>query len=204
MKKIQESLLLLVFCSLLVTVNAQQTAVFTEANLAYKEGTAFYDKGLFGKAMNSYQRALQIIQPTNEATSELLKIRAELGYAKSAVRLELPNGENLILDFIRKYQPDPIANQALIELAGYFYNAKKYDKAIEYFAQIPTAELNRQQRSEVHFNMGYAFFVQKKFTPAKANFQAIRTIENEYYYPSNYYYGLCEFFELVMIKVNFW
>jgi tetratricopeptide (TPR) repeat protein len=194
MKKIQNLSLLLVFCTLVTSSFAQQTTVFTEANLTYKRGDNFYQKGVFGSAMTEFKKAINLLEPTNEAESKLLKIRAELGYAKSAVRLELPNGENLILDFIRKHQPDPIANQALIELANYFYNAKKYEKAIEYFSQIPADDLNREQRSEVKFKTGYSFFVQKKFAPARANFADIRTIENIYYYPSNYYYGLTEFF----------
>ena len=172
----------------------QQTTVFTEANLAYKTGEEFFDKGLYSNAVREYKKAITLLQPTNEPSSQMLRTRAELGYAKSAVRLDWPDGEKLILDFIRKYQPDPIANQALIEVANYFYNAKKYDKAIEFFSQIPSWELTEAQRSEVRFKMGYSFFVKRKFSEAKNNFNEVKDLENEYYYPTNYYYGLCEFF----------
>ncbi len=173
---------------------AQKTTVFTDANLAYKQGEDFYAKGLFANARQEYRKAMNLLLPTNEPESQMLKTRAELGYAKSAVRMDLPDGEKLILDFIRKYQPDPIANQALIEVANYFYNAKKYDKAIEFFSQIPSWELTDAQRSEVRFKMGYSFFVKRKFSEAKNNFSEVKHIENEYYYPTNYYLGLCEFF----------
>jgi tetratricopeptide (TPR) repeat protein len=173
---------------------AQKTTVFTDANLAYKAGEEFYDKGLFSSAVREYKKAMDLLLPTNEPESKMLRTRAELGYAKSAVRLDWPDGEKLILDFIRKYQPDPIANQALIEVANYFYNAKKYDKAVEFFSQIPSWELTEAQRSEVRFKMGYSFFVKRKFSEAKDNFNEVKAIENEYYFPTNYYYGLCEFF----------
>ena len=174
---------------------AQQTTVFTEANLAYKQGEEFYQKGLYGKARSEYEAARVLLRPANEPQSQLLKTRAELGYAKSAVRLNLPEGETLILDFIRKYRPDPIAYQALIEVANYFYNAKEYEKAIEYFSQIPTYELTNDQRAEVKFKMGYSFFVKKKFKEAKNNFREVKNYEGPYFYPTNYYYGLCEFFD---------
>lgn len=194
MMKYAKAILLVVVTAFAGQLFAQQTTVYTEADLAYKKGEEFYQKGLFGSAQVEYKKAMNLLQPTNEPESRMLETKAELGYAKSAVRLELPDGEKLILDFIRKHQPDAIANQALIEVANYFYNAKMYDKAIEYFKQIPSWELTQNQRSEVKFKMGYAFFVQRKFKIAKENFKEIKQIENDYYYPSNYYYGLCEFF----------
>ncbi len=174
---------------------AQQTTVFTEANLAYKRGEEFYQKGLYGKSRSEYEAARTLLRPANEPQSQMLKTRAELGYAKSAVRLNLPEGENLILDFIRKYRPDPIAYQALIEVANYFFNAKEYEKAINYFSQIPSYELTNEQRAEVKFKMGYSFFVKKKFKEAKNNFREVKNFEGPYFYPTNYYYGLCEFFD---------
>ncbi|RMG77804.1 MAG: hypothetical protein D6714_19225, partial [Bacteroidetes bacterium] len=173
---------------------AQKTTVYTEALRAFKTGEEFYEKGLFSQAGQSYKQALQILKPAISPDFKMLRARAELGYAKSAIRLDWPDGEKLILDFIRKYQPDPIANQALIEVANYFYNAKKYDKAIEFFSQIPAWELTEAQQSEVRFKMGYSFFVKQQFADAKNNFAEIKNLENEYYYPTNYYYGLCEFF----------
>ena len=116
--------------SLSFPLAAQKTAVFNEAQLAYKRGEDFFQKGVYGYALTEYNAAIHKLEPVNEPSWELLRMRAELGYAKSAVRLDLPDGENMILDFIRKYQPDPLASQALIEVANYFYNAQKYDKAI--------------------------------------------------------------------------
>ena len=122
-------------------------------------------------------------------------MRAELGYAKSAVRLDKPDGEKLILDFIRKYSPDPLASQALMEVANYFYNARKYDKALEFYKEINPRGLNQNQRSEVYFKTGYCYFVQKQFREAEANFVQIKDAPSEYFYPANYYYGLCKFFQ---------
>ena len=174
---------------------AQQTAIYTEANRAYKRGISFYDEGLFGKARVEFEKTLDLLRPVNEEEAKLLTKKAELNYAKCAVQLELPDGEKLILDVIRKYSPDPIANQALIDIANYYYNARDYERAIQYYQRVPTSGMTREQKSEVRFRMGYAYFVNKKFTQAKSNFKEVQNFENKYFYPTNYYLGLTYFFE---------
>ncbi len=174
---------------------AQQTTVFTEANQHFKNGKTFYDQGLVGKAQAEFVKVVRMLQPENEPDSELLRMKAELFYAKSAVQLNMPDGEKLILDFARKYDPDPLANQAIIEMANYYYNARKYDKANELFANIDVFDLTREQRSEVRFKQGYSLFYKKKFKPAAQAFREIKDVENQYYYPTNYYYGITQFYE---------
>ena len=192
-KKISAVLLLFLFLS--VNTRAQETTVFSEANRAYKTGKDLFDKGVFTGAMHQFEKALKLVEPLNEPEYEALLMDAELGLARSAVRLDMPEGEKLMLDFIRKYQPDPVANGALLDVANFFYASKKYDQAIEYFDRIPASQLTKQQRAELEFKTGYAYFVQKKFPQAKSKFRgSAEKNDSEFYFPSNYYLGLCEFF----------
>ncbi|MEM1323001.1 MAG: tetratricopeptide repeat protein [Bacteroidota bacterium] len=178
-----------------ILLSAQATTLYTDANLAYKRGTEFYKNGNFALAQQSFEKAMQLYPPNNEPELELLRTQAQLYYAKCAVRLNLPDGEKLILDFAREHDPDPIANQAVLEMANYYYNAKEYEKASQLFAQIDAYDLNREQRSEVKFKQGYSLFVKRKFKEAKGHFEEVKDVENEYYFPTNYYLGLCHFFE---------
>ncbi|MFQ5448900.1 MAG: tetratricopeptide repeat protein, partial [Saprospiraceae bacterium] len=182
-------------CLLALPVKAQQTTVFTEANLAYKKGEDFFQKGVYGYALAEYENAVNLLLPVNEPSWDLLRMHAELGYAKSAVRLDMPDGEDLIINFIRKYKPDPLASQAQLEVANYFYNAGKYDKAIDFYKQISPRDLTSSQTAEVYFKLGYSYFVRKKFSEAETNFKEVKDIPTEYFYPANYYYGLCKFFK---------
>ncbi len=176
-------------------LTAQQTTVFTDANRAFKLGKEHYDNGLVAKAQNEFEKAVLLLQPTNEPESELLRMKAELFYAKSAVRLNLPEGEKLVLDFARRYDPDPLANEAIIEMANYYYNDRQYEKAIQLFSSIDTYDLNREQRSEVRFKQGYCHFYKKNFSAAASAFREIKDIDNQYYFPTNYYYGITQFYE---------
>lgn len=187
--------LILVMTAFTYWVNAQQTTVYTEANLSFNQGMEYFEEGLFGKARHSFEETIELLRPVNEPKAELLRKKAELNYAKCAIQLELPDGEKLILDFIRKYDPDPIANQALIDVANYYYNARDYEKAIAYYERVPTAGMSREQKSEVKFRTGYAYFVKKRFDQAKINFREVRNFENKYFAPTNYYLGLTYFFE---------
>lgn len=188
------ALLLALYCSVFA-LQAQSTAVFTEADLAYKRGTDFYQQGLFGKAQEEFQQTMALLQPVNEPDAVLLRTKAELHFAKSAVQLKLPDGEKLILDFIRKYKPDPMAMQALNEIAKYYYDSKEYEKAITFYDQVDWYGLSKTQRDEARFRLGYSYFVTKQFAKAKTQFREIKDVRNEYYEPTNYYLGLCYFFE---------
>ena len=188
---------LVLFAAMFVTnvAFAQPTTVYTDLNKSYKEGVALYDKGLFGPAQQAFSEVLVITRAANDANYDQLESNAELYYAKCAVRLEKPEGEKLILDFIREHDPDPIATQATIEMANYYYNSKSYDEAIRFFNMIQPSDLTGEQRSEVLFKSGYCYFVKKKFSTAKSKFEKTKDVTNNYYYPSNYYYGMTCFFD---------
>lgn len=175
---------------------SQQTAVFTEAQKTFKEGLAFYEQGLLAKAKRSFSATLEQLAPVPDAEAELIKSKAELLRAKCAIRLEQPSGEALTLDYIRTRRPDPEYDQALIDIADYYFDNRKYDKALEYLDQVPTLGMSLAQRSEVRFKQGYAHFVKQDFRVARSYLREIhRDQQSPYYAQANYYLGLCYFFE---------
>lgn len=193
--KIRHHLSLLFFLGLLTPLFAQQTAVFTEANAAYKRGKEFFEKGLYAAANVEFTEVLTANLPVQEPKFRDLRIQAELFSAKTAVRLGLPDGEKIMLDFIRTHSPEPIASQAILEAANYYYNDKEFEKALEFLEMVNTYDLSENQRSEVLFKKGYVYFVNKKFDEAKSALSKTKEIRNEYFEPSNYYYGMTAFFE---------
>ena len=192
--KLLLSLVLVVALS--AKIVAQPTTVFTEANLAYKRGVDFYDKGIYSLAMQELYAALTQLRPAPEPEARLLRGQAELLYAKSAVRSGQPNGEQLMLDYIRLYSPDPLAGQAAIEMGDFYFNQNKLDKALEFYNVMSASDLPVGQRDELYFKQGYAQFVQKKFPQAKGNLSKVKDNTTfKYYNESNYYYAMCAFFE---------
>ena len=174
---------------------AQATTVYTEAWRIYKQAEADQEDNLLAKAQREYGEVIEMLLPVHQPEAELLRIKAELNQAKIAVKLGKIEGEQLILDFVRRYQPDPVANEALLEIANYYFNENDLKKAVDYYGRVPTELLTSEQRAEVNFRLGYANFVQKKFGEAKRYFQFSKATEGEFYYPTNYYLGMIYFFE---------
>ena len=186
-------------CSLLLllsvcVLNAQQTAVFTEANLAYKRGLDLFHQNLYGLAQKEFLSAIDLTRPVNEPEWKAIKTDAELYYAKAAVRLDQPQAEQLTLDFLRENSPSPVASQAALEIGDFYFNKKEYAKALTYYDMAPIG--TGATKDEIQFKKGYAYFVSKQFPRAKALFAPLKeNTRSEWYYPANYYYGCCAFFE---------
>lgn len=192
--KISTLALVLSFMFASLSISAQKTTVLSEAQVAFKKGMEFFDGKVYGLAQNEFRKTIELLLPVNEPEAKLLKQKAELNFAKCAVNLGQPEGENLIIEFARKNQPDPIANEALLDIANFYFNDRKFDKAMALFNSIDTYALPSNQRSEVIFKKAYLNFIKKKFSIAKSQFRSIKDVQNEYYYPANYYYGMCNFF----------
>ena len=176
-------------------LTAQEPHAYKDPNLAYKAGVEAFDMGLYGRAQALFTEFMATDRPTNMGEAELLRTQAELYYARSAVRLDRPDAQRLILDFIKDNEPGPLAATAKYEIANYYYNAKDYDRAIEFFELVDAANLPEPERTEVYFKQGYSYFVKKKFGRAKQAFKRSTARDTEYYYPANYYDGLTVFYE---------
>ena len=180
----------------LMPVAAQETAVYTDADRHFKRGLVFFEKGLLAKAKREFKKTIDRLEPVHDMEGKLLKSKAELLRAQCAIRLEQPEGELLTLDYIRTRRPDPEYDQALIDIADYYFDQRKYDKALSYLNQVPTLGMSLDQRSEVRFKQGYAHFVKQDFRVARSYLEEIhRDRESNYYAQANYYLGLCYFFE---------
>jgi len=173
---------------------AQHTNVYTEALVYYKRGVDFFDKEIYGLALEEFSKASERTIFPGDHETEVLKTKTSLMTAIASLRLGKPEAENQLYDFIRNNSSNPLSNKALYELGNYHYAARRYDEAATYFSQIDRSGLTAEEIGEVRFKEGYGMFVQKKFANAKSIFSSIRNEKNIYFYPSNYYYGMSSYF----------
>ncbi len=185
----------ILLCLMPLILFGQETARYTEINKAYKSGNDFFAKSLYSQAQQQYEQVLDMTRQVSQPEWVEIKMRSELNYARAAVRLQQEQSEMLILDFVKAYDPDPIANEAILEAATYYYEQKEYQKAIEFYSLVDVNNLPDLEKKDVLFKSGYALFVRQKWNPAKSYFERLindRTVV--YYYPSNYYHGLTHFY----------
>ncbi len=191
---LRKSIPALLFLIVSFALSAQETAVYNEANLAYKRGVDFFNQNLYGIAQKEFRIAMDLLRPANEPEWKAVKIDAELYHAKCAVRIGQPEAEKLVLDFLRENSPSAVASQAALEIGDYYFNQKEYDKALTYYDMAPAG--SGPARDEIRFKQGYAYFVTKKFGLAKTAFMPLKdNARSQWYEPANYYYGCCAFFE---------
>lgn len=186
------------FFSILLSVlffglQAQETTVYTEANLAYHRGLEFFNQNLYGQAQTEFRKAIELLRPVNEPEWNGLRTDAELQHAKCAVRLEQPEAEKLVFDFLRDNAPSPVASEAALEIGDFYFQNKEYDRALTFYDMVPESGGNRD---EIRFKQGYSYFVKKNFGQAKAHLRPLtEDTGSEFYAAANYYYGCSAFFE---------
>lgn len=189
-----KQLFVLVFaCLLTTTAKLQQTTLYTDAYASFRQAQTFFQEGLYAKAALHYRQTLDMLQPANFAEAEQLRVLSNLGIARSAIRLDQPDAEKLILDFIRTYTPDPIAAQATQEVANYYFDKKNYQKSLDYFNQLSLQGLSREEKGRAYFRMGYANFELKKYDEARQFLLQAKEFDVAERVAAIYYLGFCYF-----------
>jgi tetratricopeptide (TPR) repeat protein len=175
-------------------LSGQENSVSLDRLHTYKLGQELFNKSLYGSARYTHHLYIHQIHPTTE--DDFVNLRDDAGAmaAISALRADLMSGENELLTLIQQKYPDPVTTPAILELGSYYYNQKWYKKCTEMYAMVDLESLSEYDMSEASFKKGYAHFVSKEFAEAKKSLILTTGVNNDFYYPANYYYGLCEYF----------
>ncbi len=174
---------------------AQKTAVFADADATYERGMSFYEQGLYGKAIEEFDVLLKTPQTGTNRRDEAKRLNAELYHAVAALRLDNADAEKELQAFIYRHSPASVASVARLEIGRYYHQKRQHDKTIQYLSDIPAADLSTKELVEMKFRLGYAHFGKKDFKKAQPLFQQIRGVKGDFYEPSNYYFGVCAYYE---------
>ncbi|MFN6943954.1 MAG: tetratricopeptide repeat protein [Cytophagaceae bacterium] len=175
--------LLSLFCFFVNTISAQNTLIREAEDLDFRRGLELLDREKYGAAREFFERYLE------ESAESLRRVEAEYYIAYSAMHLFHPDAEILFQNFLAKYPYHSKASQAYYDLGTFYYNNKKYDKAIQYLDQINYAHLAGDQKAEAKFMLGYSYFSLKEFDKALLTFNSIKSTNHKYTYAANYYAG---------------
>lgn len=170
---------------------SQQTVLYKDAEESYQTMVKEYDQGLYGRSARS---AEQFLNEFHDPEFEQLLLEAELYQLKSWLRMEIPVTIQKVMAFADAHQPDAVAQQAIMMIGEYAYERKNYDDAIKYLSLVDSRALQSTERSALNFKLGYSLFVRKEFDQAGKLFYENRDVPDKYYYPSNYYYGMTQYF----------
>ncbi|MEM7108908.1 MAG: tetratricopeptide repeat protein, partial [Bacteroidota bacterium] len=166
---------------------AQNSLYFTENEGLYREGLDLLDKSNYAAAREMFERYIF----SNGSKPNLLE--AQYYAAISALTLYHKDGEKLIEEFIAENKTHPKAVLAYFELGNYYFQQKKYTKAIGYFEKVNQALVTEEERAEIRYKLGYSYFTKRKFNKALENFNLLKREPGVYGYASAYYAGYIEY-----------
>ncbi len=146
---------MLVALSFSAFLTAQQTDYNTNTEAQYRQGLELYNNGKYSAAQEYFDSYLK---EHGRENSDLVS-NSEFYAAMSSVKLFNNDAESRTLNFLAKNPENPLRNEAIFNLAGYFYQRKSYNKALDYYAQVETSRLTRDDLSEYHFKSGYCYFL---------------------------------------------
>lgn len=184
---IKKSLLLFYSMMHILCALAQNTATHNAPDRKYYDGMELYDKQKYVAAKQIFKQYIQ------EFPMEIKAIESEYYVALCALNLFNDDAEYLFNNFVAKYPNHIKAGRAGFDLGNFFYNNKKYDKAIEYYSMVDETKLTADEINEYNFKSGYSSFTKKDFTTALEKFNNCKTKRHKYTPAANYYAGYIEF-----------
>ncbi len=173
---------------------AQESAQYRDKLSNFKTGKYLLDKSLYLPSKYEFEHYIKQPDRPSFEKFERLKTEVALGSVIAGLRIDLPKGETEIKNFIELNYPNPICKDAILELASYYYNEKRYLDAVAYYDMWDLNKLSSLEMSEASFKKGYALFVQSKFIEAQKEFSRVKGFKNVFYYPTNYYDGMTHYF----------
>ncbi|MEZ4888546.1 MAG: tetratricopeptide repeat protein [Chitinophagales bacterium] len=174
---------------------AQETAIYTQPYRDFKKAQEHYNEGNYSLAQQYFEKTLDLPNYSFTDEMELAKVQSLYYQAICALKLEQPNAEMLLTRFIDEQNNPYYEGLAHYQLGKIYFDKKQYRNVISAYEDIDLASLSEAERSEVQFQLGYSYFSSKKFDKAKEYLSKGINTRNDYYYPSNYYYGMISFFE---------
>lgn len=174
------------------SLSSQQTVLYRHAEQDFFNLVKEYDQGLYGRCIRSVEKYKAVYK---EVDFEQFLIEAELYKLKAGLRIGNPGIINQVFAFSELQQPDAISEQAILLIGEDAYDRREYEDAIKYLSMVNGSALQPEEQSSLYFKLGYVLFVRKEFDRAAELFGRSKEIRDKYYYPSNYYYGMTQYFK---------
>lgn len=181
--KYKKSVLPLVVFFITFSILAQKTAIYTNPLSEYNHAIELYQN----KAYVAAQQQFNEIKSQFDNSSEL-KANCEYYAANCAIRLEQPNSDDLMQQFVDKYPTSTKRNSAFMDVANYYFKIGKYSYAAKWYSRVNTTNLTIRKEEDFNFKYAYSLFANKAYTKAKEYFLLLLDSQ-EYGAQAKYYYG---------------
>src|SRR6478735_4706425 len=170
MTKLSKLLMLVLLLCSVNFMKAQTTLNVAADEHLYRDGMDCIVKQQYTAARNLFERYIGLHK------NDLLTAESHYRKAYCALQLQNADAEELYQYFIDTYPEHIYTNQAYLDLGGYYFNKKQYEKTIEYLSQLDISTLSGEQKADASFQLGYSYFTKKDFENALPHFNTVKNV----------------------------
>lgn len=165
---------------------AQKTLRLRSEKLSHERAILLFENKNYSNA----QRAFLTIS-TSENYSPNEKLNAL--YYSSLCALYLNQPESLSVKKLKLFSTEnpnhPKADEALFNIASYYYSKKKFKEATDYYNLISLSEFDDDKKDQGRFEQAYSYFELKSYNQAEGLFDRVKNKTSKYSPAANYYSG---------------
>ncbi len=176
---------LLIATLLTPLVYGQQTYYHTKAERQYQKALELYQNGKYSAAQQLFDGYAR--DHAGENTDQLSN--CDFYAAMCALKLFNNDAESRVIKFLDENPENPQRNEAMFNLAGYFFQRKSYNNALIYYDMVDNTRLGHEDQAEFQFKSGYCYFLKEDYDKARLAFGQIKDLDTKYTSPALYYYA---------------
>ncbi|MCH8546306.1 MAG: tetratricopeptide repeat protein [Cryomorphaceae bacterium] len=178
------ALFVLLIALLAPGVNAQLTEAQRQADQHFRTAFTAFEQKTYANAREGFERAL--------ATEALpLERRMEALYYRAISALELfhADAESLMQSFIEEFPTSSFVNQARLYLGQFFFKNRNYRKSETYLSSVNARYIERGNRQELRFQLGYSHFANEHYDEARSIFSTLKNEDGPFAASARYYFA---------------
>ncbi|MBZ5855726.1 tetratricopeptide repeat protein [Flavihumibacter profundi] len=180
----------IICCSATQWVSAQQTGIFTDPEVGFKQAKDYFQREQYSLAYPLFKElSLQLREPDRSGQS--LNYQDVLYYTLvCALRQNEKGAVDQAIEYVDLNDNESRVELMSYHLGEYYFRQKKYYQASTYYEKTSVAHLNNAEVASLKFHQGYCYFNLQRFDVAKPLLDAVRQVkDNPDYAAANYYYG---------------
>ena len=170
-------------------VHGQGTVAFEGKYAAFYRGEDLFDKKQFAAARITFESFLE----QQKGETHAFVVKASYHQALSALSLFHTDAEALLTSHLNQFPESPYKNPSFIALGNLAFDRENFQDAIGWYTKVNVSEVDSAVMLPVYFKLGYSYFQSQQLTEALTCFNRCTAIQNEYQYPSLYYFGHIQF-----------
>ncbi|MBN8788939.1 MAG: tetratricopeptide repeat protein [Terrimonas sp.] len=171
--------------------NAQQSAIHTDPDAAYKQAKEYFQKEQFSLAYPVFRELSLATRSTDKSNNGI--VYDDIHFYTIACRL-LQNesvAADAAINFMQVNHNPSLKERMSFYLAEYYFRKNDLRNALAYYEQTGTGNLSNRQVADMKFHQGYAYFSMNQYEKAAPLLEAIaKNASDPNYKDANYYYGM--------------